>query len=55
MNNAEESRGFGFVKMETGEDANACIEAINGTNLEGKVVTVAHVSQPIQLCWCTAA
>lgn len=38
----QESRGFGFVKMEVGEDANACIEAINGTNLEGKVVTVAH-------------
>lgn len=43
MDVAEESRGFGFVKMEVGEDANACIEAINGTNLEGKVVTVAHV------------
>ena len=41
---SEESRGFGFVKMETGEDANACIEAINGTTFEGKVITVAHVS-----------
>jgi len=39
----EESRGFGFVRMETGEDANACIEAINGTTVEGKVITVAHV------------
>ena len=39
----EESRGFGFVKMELGEDANACIEAINGTTVEGKVITVAHV------------
>ncbi|CAD6578355.1 MAG: hypothetical protein TREMPRED_002162 [Tremellales sp. Tagirdzhanova-0007] len=38
----QESRGFGFVKMETGEDANACIEAINGTTFEGKVITVAH-------------
>ncbi len=39
----EESRGFGFVKMETGEDANAVIEALNGTTVEGKVMTVAHV------------
>lgn len=39
---AEESRGFGFVKMDTPEDAEAVIQALNGTNLEGKTLTVAH-------------
>lgn len=39
-----ESRGFGFVKMDTSDDANAAIEKFNGTTQEGKVMTVAHVS-----------
>ncbi|ORY31396.1 hypothetical protein BCR39DRAFT_526441 [Naematelia encephala] len=37
-----DSRGFGFVKMVTSDDANAIIEALNGTTVEGKVLTVAH-------------
>ena len=40
----QESRGFGFVKMETSADAEACIEALNQTVVEGKTMTVAHVS-----------
>ena len=38
----QESRGFGFVKMETPADAEACIEALNQTVIEGKTMTVAH-------------
>ncbi|GFZ45334.1 hypothetical protein JCM24511_03060 [Saitozyma sp. JCM 24511] len=38
----KESRGFGFVKFFSSEDANAAIEQFNGTNQEGKVMTVAH-------------
>ena len=40
---SEESRGFGFVKMEVNEDAQACIDQLNQTQLEGKTMTVAHV------------
>lgn len=39
----QESRGFGFVKMESAADAEACIEALNQTVVEGKTMTVAHV------------
>jgi len=35
-----ESRGFGFVTMETGEEADAAIAALNGTELMGKIMTV---------------
>ncbi|KAL4068866.1 hypothetical protein V8B97DRAFT_1970382 [Scleroderma yunnanense] len=35
-----ESRGFGFVTMETAEEAEAAITALNATELMGKVVTV---------------
>lgn len=35
-----ESRGFGFVTMETGEEADAAITALNGTELMGKIMTV---------------
>ncbi|WVR06253.1 hypothetical protein IAU60_003283 [Kwoniella sp. DSM 27419] len=38
----QESRGFGFVMMETGEEAQAAIEQYNGQNIEGKTLTVAH-------------
>ncbi|RSH89292.1 hypothetical protein EHS25_002404 [Saitozyma podzolica] len=38
----QESRGFGFVKFFSSDDANAAIEQFNGTNQEGKVMTVAH-------------
>ncbi|KAI0789563.1 hypothetical protein C8Q75DRAFT_766261 [Abortiporus biennis] len=35
-----ESRGFGFVTMETAEEADAAITALNGTDLMGKNMTV---------------
>ncbi|CAL1694737.1 unnamed protein product [Somion occarium] len=37
---SRESRGFGFVTMETGEEAEAAITALNGTDLNGKNMTV---------------
>ncbi|KAJ8432448.1 hypothetical protein Cgig2_027745 [Carnegiea gigantea] len=36
----KESRGFGFVTMETTEDADRCIKYLNRTVLEGRLVTV---------------
>ena len=38
-----ESRGFGFVTMETGEEADAAIVALNSTDFMGKVMTVEKV------------
>ncbi|THU84660.1 hypothetical protein K435DRAFT_592238, partial [Dendrothele bispora CBS 962.96] len=38
-----ESRQFGFVMMETYEEADAAIAALNGIELMGKVMTVAKV------------
>jgi RNA recognition motif-containing protein len=38
-----ESRGFGFVTMETAEEADAAITALNSTELVGKIVTVERV------------
>ena len=38
-----DSRGFGFVTMETGEEADAAITALNGTDLMGKVLNVEKV------------
>ncbi|EGO05383.1 hypothetical protein SERLA73DRAFT_157931 [Serpula lacrymans var. lacrymans S7.3] len=35
-----ESRGFGFVTMETGEEADAAITALNATDLMGKTMNV---------------
>ncbi|KAI6102626.1 hypothetical protein EV401DRAFT_754965 [Pisolithus croceorrhizus] len=35
-----ESRGFGFVTMETAEEADAAITALNATELMGKVINV---------------
>ncbi|KAM5539960.1 hypothetical protein V8D89_006463 [Ganoderma adspersum] len=35
-----ESRGFGFVTMESGEEADAAITAMNGAELMGKTVSV---------------
>lgn len=33
-------RGFGFVEMANDNEANAAIEAINGTNIDGRDLTV---------------
>jgi transformer-2 protein len=35
-----ESRGFGFVTMETAEAAEAAIAALNGTDLLGKPLAI---------------
>lgn len=34
------SRGFGFVEMSTAEEAQAAVDALNGTELEGRSLTV---------------
>jgi RNA recognition motif-containing protein len=35
-----QSRGFGFVEMSSGSEAQKAIEALNGTQLEGRTLTV---------------
>ncbi|OCF73054.1 hypothetical protein I204_06284 [Kwoniella mangroviensis CBS 8886] len=42
---SQESRGFGFVMLETGEDAQLAIEKLSGQPLEGKTVTIAHAKR----------
>ncbi|KAH9932113.1 RNA-binding domain-containing protein [Epithele typhae] len=37
---SRESRGFGFVTMESGEEADAAITAMNGTEIMGKSISV---------------
>jgi len=41
----DRSRGFGFVEMSTQEEAEKAIQALNGTELEGRSLTV-NVSKP---------
>ncbi len=41
-----ESRGFGFVTMESGEEADAAITALNGTDLMGKNMLVEKACLP---------
>ena len=36
----DRSRGFGFVEMSTEQEAEQAIEALNGTELEGRSLTV---------------
>ncbi len=38
-----ESRGFGFVTMESVEEAEAAVTALNATDLMGKTMTVEKV------------
>lgn len=38
-----ESRGFGFVTMETAEEADAAVTALNATELTGKIINVEKV------------
>ena len=40
---SRESRGFGFVTMETPEEADAAITALNATELFGKAIHVEKV------------
>src|ERR687891_1099201 len=35
-----QSRGFGFVEMSSGSEAQSAISALNGTQLEGRTLTV---------------
>ncbi len=39
------SKGFGFVEMSTQEEAQAAIDKLNGTDLEGRNITV-NVAKP---------
>lgn len=34
------SRGFGFVEMSTAQEAEKAIEGLNGTDLDGRTLTV---------------
>lgn len=40
---SKESRGFGFVTMETAKDAQNCLENLNRAVLEGRLITVEKV------------
>jgi len=40
---SRESRGFGFVTMETAEEAEAAITALNSTDIMGQIITVEKV------------
>ena len=42
---SDQSRGFGFVEMSTQEEAEQAIAALNGTELEGRSLTV-NISKP---------
>jgi RNA recognition motif-containing protein len=39
------SRGFGFVEMETEEDAQAAIQAMNGAQLDGRTLRVNEAEE----------
>ena len=41
------SKGFGFVEMTNDEDADKAIETLNGTELEGRKITV-NVARPME-------
>lgn len=38
-------RGFGFVEMATGEDANTAVSRLNGTELDGRQIKV-EIAKP---------
>ncbi|VFQ68039.1 unnamed protein product [Cuscuta campestris] len=48
----KESRGFGFVTMETNEDADRCVKHLNRSVLEGRLVTVEKVVSYLNLQHC---
>jgi RNA recognition motif-containing protein len=42
-----QSRGFGFVEMSSGGEAQSAIQALNGTQLEGRTLVV-NEAKPMQ-------
>lgn len=42
-----QSRGFGFVEMASSDEAEAAITALNGTQLEGRTLTV-NEARPLE-------
>jgi RNA recognition motif-containing protein len=40
------SRGFGFVEMATGEDAEAAVRALNGRDVDGRTLKVEIANSP---------
>ncbi|KAI8368235.1 uncharacterized protein BYT42DRAFT_504010, partial [Radiomyces spectabilis] len=43
-----ESRGFGFIRMQTAEDADRALQAVSGTEIDGRTVTVEKVQSLIR-------
>lgn len=43
-----ESRGFGFIRMASTEEADRAITAVNGTEVDGRIVTVEKVKEEQQ-------
>jgi len=43
---SNQSKGFGFVEMETEEEARLAIERFNGGELQGKTITVSEAREP---------
>ena len=46
-----DSRGFGFVTMETPEEADAAIAALNGTEFMGRTISIEKVRTRVQIHW----
>ncbi len=42
-----QSRGFGFVEMSTSEEAQAAIAALNGSQMDGRSLTV-NIAKPME-------
>lgn len=45
------SKGFGFVEMETVEEAEKAINELNGTALDGREIAVAEARPPRERTW----
>ena len=43
---SNQSKGFGFIEMETEEDARKAIAQFNGGELQGKNITVSEAREP---------
>ena len=49
-----QSRGFGFVEMGTGGEAQKAIDSLNGTQLDGRTLTV-NEAKPMARCRCSSS